>query len=352
MTKSNIDEKSQIPISPDLMKKYGKLAFVRGSDIKVDKTKNVSIGPALDVLTGGVPGGCNVVLSGDPKSGKSLTALQIGANAQKLNRTVYYFNIEGRIKPRDLEGIDGLDLDKLIIIRSYKDEKTGETQIFTAEEFLSIAEDIMHSSSGSVLIFDSVSMLATSKELESDLEDFHRAPGPVLMSKFLRRMSNVIGVQDIITISILHLIANISGYGKAKLRSGGRKIQYAGDLDLECKSFKFFTDPDTGKVVGQEVEWITHATPTIGPGQTITSIIRYGVGIDKIDELISLATSIGYINKGGAWYTLSFLEHTVDNWDQGKEYKFHGKDKVRQYLKAHPEQFSILYDQVMEVLAP
>lgn len=341
-----------IPISPDLIKKHGKLAFVRGSDIKVDKTKNVSIGPALDVLTGVVPSSCNVVLSGPPKCGKTISSLQIAANAQQHGRTVYFFNIEGRIKLRDMEGIKDLDLDKLIIIRSYKNEETGETKIFTAEEFLTVAEDIMNTVDGAVLIFDSVSMLATAKELESDLEDAHRAPGPVLMSRFLKRMSNVTSVNNIITIAILHIIANTSGFGKINVRSGGRKILFAADIDLECKSFKFFTDPNTGKVVGQEVEWITHATPTVGPGQKITSIIRYGVGIDKIEELVTLATSIGYISKNGAWYTLSFLEHVVDNWDEGKEYKFQGKDKVRKYLMNHPDHFSILYDQVMEVLAP
>lgn len=285
----------------------------------------------------------------------TVTALQIAANAQKMGRQIYYFSIEARLKPRDSEGIEGLDREAMVVIRSYKDDETGETKIFTAEEYLKIAEDIMHTQPGAVLIFDSISMLATEKELESDLEDAHRAPGPVLIAKFLKRMKDVIAVNDIITISILHLIANTSGYGKAKNRSGGRKILYAADIDLECKSFKFIQGPE-GRPIGQEVEWMTHATPTVGPGHKMTSIIRYGVGIDKIEEVITLAGTYDGIKRNSAWYQLNFLQPYVDDWGEGKEaghkYRFQGKEKVRQYFEEHPDHFDIIHQQVVEMFAP
>lgn len=353
MAKTKID----FPISPDLIKKYGKLAFIRASDIHYDNSKFVSISPAMDVLTGGIPpGGCQIILSGDQKCGKTLTAFQIAANAQKMGRQIYYFSIEARLNPRDAEGIEGLDTSQVIVIRSYKDDETNESRIFTAEEFLAMAENIMHSTPGAVIIFDSVSMLATAKELESDVEDQHRAPGPMLMARFLKRVKDVISVNDIIVISILHLIANTSGYGKAKNRSGGRKILYAADIDLECKSYKYIPGPE-GRPIGQEVEWMTHATPTVGPGHKMTSIIRYGVGIDKIEEVITLAGTYDGIKQGGAWYTLNFLEPHVDDWPEdpkatGHPYKFQGKEAVRAYFKDHPDHFDIIHKQVVDMFAP
>jgi recombination protein RecA len=349
-------KQTPLPISPDLIKKYGKLAFVRASEIVYDPSTFVSISPVLDVLTGGIPGGSMVILSGDQKCGKTITALQIAANAQKMGRQIYYFSIEARLKPRDSEGIDGLDTEQMVVIRSYKDDDSGEVKIFTAEEFLSIAEDIMHNTPGAVLIFDSISMLATEKEIESDLEDAHRAPGPVLMSRFLKRMKDVIAVNDLIIVSILHLIANTSGYGKAKNRSGGRKILYAADIDLECKTFKFIKGSD-GRPIGQEVEWMTHATATVGPGHTMTSVIRYGVGIDKIEEIITLAATFDGIHKGGAWFTLNFLEPHVDDWPEdpkkpGHPYKFQGKPAVRDYFTKNPEHFDIIHKQVVEIFGP
>ena len=339
-------------IDPSLAKEYGNGAFITGADLVNLPTEIISISPAIDIITGGCPSGANILLSGDPNSGKTLTALHFAANCQAAGRPVYFFNIEGRIRRRDLEGIQGLDMEALTIIRSYKDSD-NISHILTAEQFLGIAEKIMDTVPKAVLVFDSVSMLATEKEILGDLEDAHRAPGPVLMAKFLKRKSNVISVNELITVSIVHLIANVSGYGKSKVKSGGRKIQYSADIDIEVKNFKRFLGDD-GKVAGQYVTWITHTTASLAPGNEIQSTIRFGIGIDETVELVELACSIGHIKKPNAksgWMLLAYLESHVTDWSE-KKYRFNGMANVRKFMSDNPEYFQILKDNIQDVLAP
>jgi hypothetical protein len=65
--------------------------------------------------------------------------------------------------------------------------------------------------------------------------------------------------------------------------------------------------------------------------------LRYGKGIDKYMESITLASDIGIIHKGGAWYTLSFLEDKP---------KFQGTEKVRNYLLENNQAYEVLVNNI------
>lgn len=327
-------------MADDLVKKYGKEAFISGSDF-VDNcsSKLVSVSPKLDViLGGGIPQGSFVILSGPPKVGKTVTALQICANAQKLEMPVYYINIEGRLKKRDLEGIKGLDIPKMEIVRSYRDEKTGKSKIFAAHEFLDIAERRVKEVPECVVVLDSVSQLISEKELEDNMGDVQVAAGPRLLGQFCKRISNVIPITNCIVISICHMTANINPQAKKKkIRSGGNKIGYQVDVDLEAKYSSAWKVAE--QQIGQKVEWITGSTSIAPPGMSVQSSIRYGIGIDRVDEIVDLAEMCGFIQKGGAWYEV-----------EGLESKLQGKEKVVQYLNENPELVDELEVKIREML--
>lgn len=328
-------------IQNDLIKKYGKGAFINGSQLQDYSNEMVSVSPKIDmILGGGIPGGSIVTLAGPSKCGKTVTALHILKNAQEKGRPVYFINVEGRIKPRDLKGIEGLNLDNLNIVRSYRDSD-GQSKIFSAEEFLDIVEKIVHNIPHSVIIIDSISQLVTSGELEDDISKQSRAPGAMLMARFCRRLSNVVPVNDIILVGILHMIANTSGYGKTMVTSGGNKIKYALDIGLECKGFKLLYDGDTetGKPIGQDVEWITTSTAFAPPGQKTISNIIYGIGIDELREIIDIGIELGFIEKGGSWFTLSYMEEFVKDFpEDGKGYKIQGMNNLVNRLKDNDEE--------------
>ncbi|NDG32608.1 hypothetical protein EB118_21365 [bacterium] len=58
-------------------------------------------------------------------------------------------------------------------------------------------------------------------------------------------------------------------------------------------------------------------------------------------ELVQLASDIGLIHKGGAWYTLTSLEDKP---------KFQGTEKIRQYLVDNPEVYQTLLKTVKETM--
>ena len=67
-------------------------------------------------------------MTGDPKTGKTTTALYAAAKAQAKGKELYYLNTEGRLI-ENFRGIKGLDIDAIQIVQA-----TDDTPIVSAEE--------------------------------------------------------------------------------------------------------------------------------------------------------------------------------------------------------------------------
>lgn len=331
-------------LKEDVVKTFGDDIILNGNAIVDQKNVIIPVSPSLDiVLNGGIPEGSFVVLTGQPKCGKTTTSLDFAAVAQKEEyqgglknpREVYYLNIEGRLKKRDLEGIPGLDLSKFHVIGS------NQGKILHAEEYLQIAEKIINEVPGSVLIIDSYSALCTEAEITSEMDKMQRADGAKLLAKFCRKVANVIPVNKNIVIGITHLMGNPTGYGAEFKEKSGQAIAYQTDIKLRAKTFKPWTLSADSTQIGQEIEWQVICSALGPPGGHITSYIRYGQGIDKYMEAITLAADMGIIHKGGAWYTITALADKP---------KFQGAEKVRQYLLDKPEAYNDLVKNIKETM--
>jgi len=331
-------------LKEDVIKTFGDNIILNGNAVVDRKSITIPVSPSLDiVLNGGIPEGSFVVLTGQPKCGKTTTSLDFASTAQKSQyqgtlkgpREVYYLNIEGRLKKRDLEGIKDLDLSRFHVIGSQ------EGKILHAEEYLQIAEKIINEIPGSILIIDSYSALCTEAEITSEMDKMQRADGAKLLAKFCRKVANVIPVNKNIVIGITHLMGNPTGYGAEFKEKSGQAIAYQTDIKLRAKSFKPWVLSADSNQIGQEIEWQVVCSALGPPGGNITSYIRYGQGIDKYMEAINLASDIGIIHKGGAWYTLTALEDKP---------KFQGAEKVRHYLLDHPEAYENLVKSIKDTM--
>lgn len=331
-------------LKEDVVKNFGDNIILSGNAIVDRKNVVIPVSPSLDiVLNGGIPEGSFVVLTGQPKCGKTVTSLDFASTAQqpqyqgtlKSPREVYYLNIEGRIKKRDLEGIPNLDLSRFHVIGSQ------EGKILHAEEYLQIGEKIINEIPGSVLIIDSYSALCTEAEITSEMDKMQRADGAKLLAKFCRKVANVIPVNKNIVIGITHLMGNPTGYGAEFKEKSGQAIAYQTDIKIRAKTFKPWTLSADSTQIGQEIEWHVVCSALGPPGGNITSYLRYGQGIDKYMEAITLASDMGLIHKGGAWYTLTALPDKP---------KFQGTEKVRQYLLEHKEAYNDLVKNIKETM--
>lgn len=331
-------------IKEDVKKKFGSDVILSGNSVVDKESVVIPVSPSIDlVLNGGIPEGSFIIFTGQPKCGKTTTSLDFAGTAQrpeyqgdlKEPRQVYYLNIEGRLKKRDLEGIPHLDLERFNVIGSQ------QGKILHAEEYLQIAERIINEEPGSILIIDSYSALCTEAEITSSMDKMQRADGAKLLAKFCRKVANVIPVNKNIVMGITHLMGN-PGYGTVEWKEkSGQAIAYQTDIKLKAKFFKKWNLSDDSPQVGQEVEWEVLCSALGPPGGSIKSYIRYGQGIDKQTELLSLAVDLGLIAKGGAWYTITSVEDTP---------KFQGMEKTRQYLVEHPEVCDDLWKQIKETM--
>lgn len=324
----------------DLMTKMQEEGILRpASEIASRPQQIISVSPATDLgLSGGIPRGSWVNISGKQKSGKSTKSLWIAAKSMQQfdDVIVFYIDAEGRIQQNSkiLKGIKGLDLDRIHVISS----KQG--RIMSAEELLNTAAELIALYPGCVLIIDSTSSLCSSSELVGEVSGNTRSLGPKIMASFCRKMCSVVPINNCVVISIMHLIANTSGYGASQYEDSGNKIQYQSDVKLRCKGTEKIEVGD--KQVGQTVKWSVEWSALGPPGALIKNYIRYGIGIDECMELAEIGTDLGFITKGGAWYTMEFTEDKK---------KIQGQENVRNFLEENEAEKEELYSQIKSVLA-
>ena len=346
----------------DIIKKHGK---VISSGTEVFEERNdfdtLPVSPSIDIaLGGGLKEGSWVLLTGDPKTGKTTTALQIAANCQKEEngaRPIIYLDGEGRLKAMNLDGIDGLDREKMRIVHS-------DEEPLCAEQFLDIAIKLITSKDfyRCVCIIDSTSSLIPDRELTEDISGTFRAGLPKILASFCRKLSNVVTQQRATIVIITHFIANTSGYGKPRMPDCGRKIQYQADTRMEVKSIKPW---DVGtKQVGQMINWRILCSSMGANNTECQSWLKYGTGLDFVQELLSLGADLGLISKRGAWYSCDFMldhekdltsllkENEVDDTEEAKIrfLKFQGQEKLYQFLKKNKPVLKILEQDLKAML--
>jgi len=323
----------------DIIKEYGDV-LLEASHITDNPPPVISIGPKIDMaLGGGVPEGSLVIFAGIPKAGKTISALTFCRNAQKVlidkkPRKIYFGNIEGRIKKRDLEGIQDLDLNPDI----FKIVGSTRGNILSGENYLSIFDKVIHNEPHAVGVIDSFSALAAEKEMTNEIGDADVAPIHKFLAKFTRRFANVLPINRVTLVGITHLMANIQkfGHGKKRIEKSGTALQYAQDVKLMTEYFKPLMQGETQ--IGQKVEWTIHNSSLGPPGQKVVSIIKYGVGIWNEYEVAELLKEFG-IAQGKSWLKI-----------EGIEQKFQGLTNLAVYLEENPIAYSDFKTQAFEMV--
>lgn len=320
----------------DLLMKDFKDCITNADYIKNARTQIVPISPKFDLgLAGGIPFGSFALVSGKPGQGKSSLSLHIAAQAQESNpeTVVYYFDIEGRIKYKDLIGNKKLNLDP----DRFKLIQSKQGKILTGDEFIEIGEKLINACPNCVFIFDSFSNISTRARQDADIKDRFRDDANLLLSSFCKRVSQVIPINQSIVIGICHVIADPGPSRSQWTEAGGNKIKYAADVKIMGTYFQPWEV--AGEIVGQITHWRIDKSALGPPFGEVTSYIRYGHGFDEHTELIEMAVDINIIQKGGAWYSY-------------KENKFQGMEKFRNFLIENNDVFIEIKDKVSNLFKP
>jgi len=345
-----------------ITKKYGNI-LVNGAQVFEDlkDMQVIPVSPALDyALGGGFREGTWVQMIGDPKSGKTTTALQFAANCQKKKygeRPIFYINVEGRLSTKNFEGVKGLQADKITVVQA-------EEEPLSAEQYLGAVERLVKSHPNCVVIIDSISSLIAQKDLDEEVRGDYRPGVPKILSNFCKKMSSVVPKQKATIIMITHFIANTGGMGKKKVADGGVKVRYQADTILEIAWIQAWKEKNEGRQIGQAMHWkvITSALGGFVGGEAI-GWLRYGVGIDKEQELFEQANDFDLISSAGAWYTCDFLvedpkpiaeilkKNNIDTEEKIVKFvKFQGQQKLREFLDEN-KLWDVLENSLKEMLS-
>lgn len=322
---------SKVDIHSLIEKKMGFGGLIKNAkDFKEEDYKTIQLSPAHDLALGGIDQGSTMIVAGKSGAGKTSTIVHLCKKCQQAGMHVYFFNIEHRLKKRDLE-LQGLDPDRFDIIESTKEKH------LLGHDFLNIATEIMKATEECVFVLDSISMLAEAKTANDGVETSSRGAGAQVVSRFMINTAGIIKPRKHILIGTYHVIANTSGYGAAFMEKGGNSGIYKADVRLTVKSFDFWEVGE--QTVGQRIVWKVLKTAHEGePNKEYESWLRYGYGIDETKELFCMAESIGYIKKAGAWYS----------FDEPESEKFQGEDKILTYIRDNPEVFNRMKGKISE----
>lgn len=331
----------------ELTKKYGAGICQSPKEILDRKLITVPWSTAFDMAIGGVPEGSFLSVAGMPKTGKTTSLLKLAANAQKLGKACFLLNVEGRFKKSNLEGTHGLDLsdDKFMVIESIPG------RMLTTQDYMDIAETIIKTYPGCLIIIDSISSLADAKETEGGLGTQTRGNNSKVITQFITNNAQLVYSNRCIVAGILQMIFNTSGYGETRITKGPLKWTFQSDIILQVKSIDKWKSGsgDNEKIIGQIVNWEAKTSSLGMPYTQFESYLRYKHGVDDIFETMKCAESCGLINKSGAWYSLDYLKNCAEYLINEETPKKQGGENVWEFLKTEPNAYKILLEQIKNI---
>lgn len=288
----------------DIEKQFGKGAVMKLGDHEHREIDVISSGSlSLDICLGigGYPKGRIIEIFGPESSGKTTFALHAIAEAQKKGGRAAFIDAEHSLDPQYAAKL-GVNINELLL-----------SQPDNGEQALEICEALVRSGAISVIVIDSVAALVPQAEIEGEMGDSHVGLQARLMSQALRKLSGVISKTNTIAIFINQLREKVGVmFGNPETTPGGRALKFYSSIRLDIRrseQIKLGTD-----IIGNKTAVKVVKNKMAPPFKSCTVDIMYGEGVSREGEIVDLATEVGIIEKGGAWYS-----YNGEKLGQGKE---------------------------------
>ena len=325
-----LDENKPVPSIEEALKALKKqfgdeaaMTFESGTNKDIEWISSGSL--TLDLaLGGGYPLGRIVEIYGSESCGKTTLALHACVEAQRKGYRVAYIDLENALDTRYMRSL-GCDLKNMII-----------SQPESGEQAFQIAETLMKNNYVNVIVFDSVSSMLTTAEINGEVGDNFIGVQARLMSMGLKKITPLAAKSNCLCIFINQTRMKIGVmFGNPETTSGGNALKFYATQRLNVTRT---TSPikEGEEAVGNETRVKVVKNKVYPPFRNAAFKILYGEGISRRGEILQLALEYGYMTKAGAYY-----RYNDENVGQGE-------NKTLSWLKEHPEIEEELFTKIKE----
>ena len=273
-------------------KSYGKGAIMmmgENTHEKVEVISSGSVGLDHALGVGGYPRGRIVEIYGSESSGKTTLAITAIAQAQKQGGIAAFIDAEHSFDRFYAEKL-GVNTTQLLI-----------AQPDNGEQALEIAEQLIRSAAIDIIVIDSVAALTPKAEIEGEMGDNKVGLQARLMSQALRKLSGVISQTNTCCIFINQLRQKIGVmFGPSEVTTGGLALKYYASVRLDVRRLTSLKDGD--QVLGNRVSVKVVKNKVAPPFLKTEFDLIFGVGIDRMAEVLDLALEGDIIKKSGSFY--------------------------------------------------
>lgn len=351
--------------------------------------------PLANYMTyGGIPRGRIVEFAGEENSGKTTTALDIVANAQKLFKKEYEEEIKNLQKLQEKKQVTKEQQTRLEYLQKERgikkvvycdcentlDEEwaeklgvnTNEMILLkpmsqSAEEIFEMLLQMMETDEVGLVVIDSLGVMISQQAYDKDMTEKTMGGIAASLTLFSKKAELLCTKYDCTLIGINQLREDMSGFGQT-ITPGGRGWKHNCSLRLVFKKGDYIDENgntlkrSATSPAGNEINIAILKTKVCRPDRkngyyTLT----YTNGVDKISDMIELACFYDIIQKGGSWFSIINIEtgeimqmDTLSKDENGNpimsDLKFQGKPALLEYLRNDEKLTNLIYKQVMQKL--
>ena len=270
------------------------------ADVPVISTGSIGLDEALGI--NGLPKGRSVEVYGQESSGKTTLAIHIMVEAQKAGGLCAIIDAEQAFDKDYAEQL-GLNTAELDI-----------NQPDYGEQGLEILDKLINSGAYDVIVVDSIAALVPKRELEGDMGDANMGLHAKLMSQALRKLSPSIRRNNVLVIWINQLRQKMVLMGNPDITTGGLAMKFYASVRLEVA--RSITNDnsvfgDDKEKVGNLVTVKVIKNKLAPPFRKAEFNILYGVGIDKLGEVINYGSKVKVLKKWGSTVTYNNIKYTI-----------------------------------------
>jgi len=312
-------------------KQFGKGSVMRLGDAAatydVETVSTGSLGLDIALGVGGLPRGRVVEVFGPEASGKTTLTLQVIAEVQRNGGTAAFVDAEHALDPSYAEKL-GVNINDLLV-----------SQPDTGEQALEITDMLVRSNAVDIVVIDSVAALTPRAEIEGEMGEMQVGLHARLMSQALRKLTGNIKRSNTMVVFINQIRMKIGVmFGNPETTTGGNALKFYASVRLDIRRIGAIKNGE--EVTGNMTRVKVVKNKVAPPFREAEFEIMYGQGISREGEIIELGSSLGIIEKSGAWY--AYKGNRIGQ----------GKDNARTFLQSNREVAREIEEQVRARLLP